>query len=237
MYSLVLPCFNEIETLPWLLTSLEKELKGNTNTEIIFVDNGSRDGTGSFINDELKKPSLGFGRLVKVFPNRGYGNGIRSGLAVSQGKFVGWTHADSQYNPAQVLNAFRCITETPVPTRSFVKGKRRGRNLLDISFTMGMSVVASMALKMSLWDVNAQPKIFPREFLQLLNQAPDDFSLDLFALVKARQNGYSLIEMPIDFQPRLHGVAKGGGALSLKWKLTKRTFQYIRQLQSQIREG
>jgi hypothetical protein len=61
-----------------------------------------------------------------------------------------------------------------------VKGERNGRGLFDVFFTASMSVISSFLLGSKLWDVNAQPKMFHRNFMKHLDIAPHDFSLDLF---------------------------------------------------------
>ena len=68
-----------------------------------------------------------------------------------------------------------------------------------------------------------------------MGAAPGDFSLDLYLLWLARRQGYAIVEHPVLFGIRAHGEAKGGGSLRLKWKLTRRTFAFIRTLRQQIR--
>jgi hypothetical protein len=109
--------------------------------------------------------------------------------------------------------------------------------LRDNLFTAGMSVFASCALGMSLSDVNAQPKIFHRDFLALLAGAPHDFSLDLFALYLARKHGYTVLEQPVSFLARQAGEAKGGGSLRGKLRLSRRTVTYILELRRKLRNA
>ena len=77
----------------------------------------------------------------------------------------------------------------------FVKGKRKNRRLLEAFFTFGMQIVTWLVLKKYLSDINAQPKLFSREFYQkfLSKDYPSDFSLDLFALYRAKTNGFKLL--------------------------------------------
>jgi hypothetical protein len=76
-----------------------------------------------------------------------------------------------------------------------------------------------VVLRERLQDVNAQPKLFSRDLLPLLSGAPDDFSLDLFVLWRARREGWSIITYDVDFAARRFGEAKGGGGPSLRGKL------------------
>jgi hypothetical protein len=44
----------------------------------------------------------------------------------------------------------------------------------------------------------------------------------------------AIVDLPVYFGPRLHGEAKGGGSLRLKWKLTRRTWAFILQLRRDL---
>ena len=108
-----------------------------------------------------------------------------------------------------------------------LKGKRLNRNIIDIFFTNGMSILVGLLFRCKLTDINAQPKIFHRNFLKLLNDPPIDFSLDLYLLLTAKINNYKILENPLVVHKRIAGEAKGGGSLIAKIKLTLRTFDYI----------
>ena len=112
-----------------------------------------------------------------------------------------------------------------------VKGKRRGRPLLDGMFTFGMQLVSFFYLKQYLDDINAQPKVFHRSFFETFRKsAPHDFSLDLHLLYLAKVSGLDIQSIDVTFEDRVHGEAKGGGSFKTKWKLIKRTLSYISEL-------
>lgn len=236
-FSIVLPCYNEAGTLPSLFARFGAVISSRTDLEVIFVNNGSKDESTAVFAHELAQPDRNWARLTNVPINLGYGYGILAGLRETQGEYIGWTHADSQYDPAIVLAGFQQLSSAPEPERSFLQGRRQSRNWFDSFFTAGMSVIASAALSTQVRDINAQPKLFPRAFLSLMRQPPSDFSLDLYALFLARRHKYQILELPVFFGPRVHGEAKGGGSLKLKWKLTKRTWAFIRQLRLDVRAG
>ena len=84
-------------------------------------------------------------------------------------------------------------------------------------------------LGVKLDEINAQPKVFRRNFYHnlLKKNAPDDFSLDLYLLLVAKKRGYKIQNIPVSFHKRLFGIAKGGGSLKGKFPLIKRTISYI----------
>ncbi|GGE24489.1 glycosyl transferase [Aureimonas endophytica] len=231
--SLVIPCYNEQDNIPLIVARLREILNGRDDVEVLLVDNGSRDATGERIARETANdPAL---RLVSVPVNKGYGHGIKAGLAQAAGDILAWTHADMQTDPKDVLVAFDTFRAQP-DERTVVKGRRQNRRALETAFTFGMQLVASAALRARLEDVNAQPKLFSRTFYRrhLAVGAPDDFSLDLYLLYWARAEGYRILDVPVVFANRLHGEAKGGGSWRTRIKLIRRTYAYIFELRRSL---
>jgi glycosyltransferase involved in cell wall biosynthesis len=236
-FSIVLPCYNEAATLPLLFARFAEILGDRADLEVIFVNNGSQDNSAAVFDQEMAKSGRQFANVVSVPVNQGYGYGILAGLQATRGEFIGWTHADSQYDPKIVIDGFARLATSAEPHRTLLQGRRVSRPAIDGFFTAGMSVVSSLMLGIRVNDINAQPKLFPRGLLELLHQAPTDFSLDLYALVVALRSGYQIIRLPVDFRRRTHGDAKGGGSLRLKWKLTKRTWSFLGELRCRLRDG
>ena len=96
-----------------------------------------------------------------------------------------------------------------------------------------MSAICKFYLNIKLLDINGQPKMFHRDFLKELKNAPSDFSLDLFLLYKANKLDYTILEYPVRFKKRLYGESKGGGTIKGKI-MTKRTLSYIIQIKKKI---
>ncbi|MGD9722740.1 MAG: glycosyltransferase family 2 protein [Pirellulales bacterium] len=233
--SIVVPCYNEARNLPALLARFREVLTDRHDTELVLVNNGSRDHSALVLACELDKPENRFAWVVNVPVNQGYGFGILSGLREAAGEYFAWTHADLQTDPADVLLGFARLLAEPKPATCLVRGRRVGRPLVDRAFTVGMGWVASAALATPLVDINAQPKIFHRGLLEKMGDAPWDFSLDLYLLYLAERQGLKVIEQPVQFGLRKHGEAKGGGSLRGKARLTRRTLQYIFRLRRQLR--
>ena len=230
MLSVIVPCFNESDNLGLLINKLF-EIENNFY-EIILVNNGSTDDTKPIAEKLISKKSKF--RLINLKKNIGYGHGIMSGVKKSSGDIIAWTHADLQTDPIDVIDAFNRYIKFPNYKNSIIKGKRVGRNFFDFFFTLSMGMISSFMLKVKVSDVNAQPKIFHNNFLKLIKDYPEDFSLDLFILYIAKVNGYEIYEHPVDFKNRLYGEAKGGGTLIGKIKLIKRTLSYIINLKSKL---
>lgn len=221
IYSLIIPCYNEAKNLPALIERC-KNLSQNPSTEVIFVDNGSTDETPLILNELLSgNPQFS---SIRVEVNQGYGFGILSGLKAARGDILGWTHADLQTDPQDILKAIELFQQYGHDI--FVKGQRHGRPIADVIFTIGMSFFESILLKKSFWDINAQPNLFPRTFYESWVNPPHDFSLDLFVYYQARQMNLSIYRFPVYFGERLHGVSHWNVNWKAKFKFIKRTIDF-----------
>lgn len=233
--SVVLPCYNEKDNLKALFERLDMLVQAKPDIEIVLVNNGSTDGSDGVFENELSKRDRNVFKVYKVEKNIGYGYGILSGLRAASGDVLSVTHADRQTDPMDVLKAFD-IYKQHLDEKLLVKGYRKNRRPAEALFSYGMGVLASLVLGTRLSEINAQPKLFSRSFfLKYHEQAPNDFSLDLYFLYRAKKNG-RIIDFPVFFAKRVAGEAKGGSGSSFKtkWKLIKRSFNYIFELKKHI---
>ena len=226
-YSLVIPCYNEEKNIPLLLEKCSQLVKGNdviknNEIEVILVDNGSTDNSSEVLNNLL--PNYPGCRSVRVEINKGYGYGILSGLYSAKGDVLGWSHADLQTDPLDALIGFEIFNKSK--KICFVKGKRYGRPMSDVFFTVGMSIFELILLKEKLWDINAQPTIFSRAFFETWDSAPHDFSLDLYAYFKAKKSDLQIKRFPVNFGERAHGSSHWNINWKSKFKFIKRTIDF-----------
>ena len=232
--SIVIPCFNEADNLNTIYRKLDSLHNLKPDVEIVLVDNGSEDDTPVLMEDHLVMRKQ-FIKLLRIKKNVGYGHGIMEGVRFSSGDVIAWTHADLQTDPADVLKAYQTFVTHPEYPNCILKGRRVGRNPIDALFTVGMSLISSILLSVRLSDVNAQPKMFHRRFLEKLPEPPLDFSLDLYLLYQAKIHNLKILEYPVRFGKRLYGEAKGGGGtLRGKWKLICRTWNYMLKLKQNL---
>ena len=229
--SIVIPCYNEEQNIPILFEKISKSYQ--KNSEIILVNNGSTDKTKEVLSNELKNYKNPFFKLVNIEKNIGYGHGIMSGVKEAKGKFISWTHADLQTDINDIYFGYEKHARHQDDNFFFLKGKRNKRPFLDSLLTWGMGKICSRILGYRFKDINAQPKMFHKTFLNYIDKEPDDFSLDLYFYFIALKNNFKIIEIPVYFNKRLHGEAKGGGGSSLwtRVKIIRRTLNYIYNLE------
>jgi glycosyltransferase involved in cell wall biosynthesis len=229
--SLIIPCYNEAKSLPFLISRL-KESFTREDVEVILVDNGSKDETPRILAEQSADSSRI--RSLRVEVNQGYGFGILQGLQSAQGTFIGWTHADLQTDPKDALRALEIIENHESPSMLFLKGRRYGRPIFDRLFSAGMGVFESLYLKARLWEINAQPTIFPNKFFESWSDPPHDFSLDLFAFYEARIQGLQVVRFPVFFGKREFGTSHWNVDWRSKVKFIRRTVDFSVKLKKRL---
>ena len=228
-YSLVIPCFNEEKNLPLLIDRCIKILDRN-DIQLILVDNGSTDNPKKILLEyEFQHKNL---NVVYIKKNQGYGFGILSGLNEAEGDIIGWTHADLQTDPNDFIKGVGFFKE--FGNNIFVKGKRYGRPFSDTIFTIGMSIFESILLRKKLWDINAQPTIFSKNFFHSLKNPPSDFSLDLYFYYKAIQSNLKIYRFPVIFGERMYGISSWNVDFRSKVKFIRRTINYSFKLKKYV---
>ena len=228
--SIVIPCFNEAKSLPKLVKDFSKKLK-RKDVELILVNNGSNDSSETILLN-LKK-NYNFLKTIRLKKNNGYGNGILQGLKKAKGRYMSWTHADLQTDPYDAITGFEKFKKELSP-KIFIKGSRLGRPLKDVVFTVGMSMFETILLKKIFWDVNAQPNIFHKNFFNMLEKIPLDFSFDLFFYFNAKKKKLKILRFPVKYPRRKFGVSHWNTDFKNKMKFIKRTIKYSFQLKKEL---
>ena len=219
--SVVIPCFNEEKNISELVKEIQKIIS-KKDIEIILVNNGSSDMTKDIL--EKYTQTFSFIKVVNLEKNMGYGGGILEGLKNASGEILGWTHADLQTHPSDILKGLEFFEGKD--KNLYVKGRRYGRKTLDRFFTIMMSIFEIFLLKKILIDINAQPTLFHKDFLTDWEDPPSDFSLDLYSYYLAKKKGYKIRRFPVYFGPRLHGHSTWNRGFKDRIKFIKRTFSY-----------
>ena len=209
-----------------------KRLVARPDIEVILVDNGSSDDSSRVLKELL--PAYPGCRSIRVEVNQGYGFGILAGLRAAEGEILGWTHADLQTDPMDVLRGL-ALFEHYGPD-IFVKGRRYGRPIADTVFTISMSVFETLLLGKKMWDINAQPTLFSKVFFQRWHGAPLDFSLDLYAYYQAHIHNLKVHRFAVRFGERAHGVSHWNVNWAAKRKFIRRTIDFSLQLKKSLRK-
>jgi glycosyltransferase involved in cell wall biosynthesis len=232
-YSIVLPCYNEAESIPLILKRFGQVLQ-DEQVKLVLVDNGSTDNTPEVLVAALT--NCNFAESIRVPVNIGYGYGIVQGLKHCNSPFIGWTHADMQTDPYDIFRAIKMLEAHSCSEQVYVKGQRRGRPLSDSFFTGGMGLIESLYMGTKLWDINAQPNLFHRSFFESWTNVPQDFALDLYAYFMARQKHLQIVRLDVQFPKRIHGQSKWNTGFKAKYKFILRTLEFSIKLKKSLKQ-
>tara|TARA_B100001250_G_scaffold328507_1_gene292996 strand:- start:798 stop:1499 length:702 start_codon:yes stop_codon:yes gene_type:complete len=227
--SVIIPCFNEEKNLETLFSSWMKAIEGK-EIEVIFVNNGSSDNS-KIVLDELKniyKLKSNHFKILDLENNKGYGGGIQEGLNIANGNILCWCHADNQISVEDVVNIIQYYSDNK-NSDILLKGRRKNRPTFDKFFTYFMSILVKITTGIKLTDINAQPKVFYKDFYSKDREYSKDFLFDLDFLLSVKKNNKNIIEKDVNNLNREFGEAKGGGSLKGKIYLSLRTISYLLQ--------
>ncbi len=125
--SIVIPFLNEEQVLPLLRERLEKIQDRLVVWELLFVSDGSADGSINFIEQWARiDPSV---KLIILTRNFGHQSAISAGLSFASGKCVGIMDADLQDQPELLLEMYRVLLAEKVDVVYAVRTSRRETGL------------------------------------------------------------------------------------------------------------
>lgn len=222
--SLVIPCYNEEElvadTVMQLVTAFER---AGHRLELIAVDNGSHDRTGEILQELAARHPVVV--TTRVEQNQGYGLGVLSGLALCTLPWVGLTCADGQVEAAEVVRLYELAARSKSPR--LVKVRRRFR--LD-GFRRKITSIAYNGSTALLFgglgsiDVNGNPKVLPREYVERMNLESKDWFLDAEIMIKAKRLGLEVLELNVMALMRAGG--KSNVRLGTCWEFVRNLLRY-----------
>jgi len=124
----VIPAFNERENIDNLVNSLEK-LAASFNEvrlKVVFVDDGSVDGTGEYFLERIKKSNVPF-KVIFLSRNFGKDSAVRTGLGEEEGDYYVIVDADGQTPLSYIPLMYKKLKETGVEVCSACKRKEAYR--------------------------------------------------------------------------------------------------------------
>jgi len=201
--SVVIPAYNEAESLPILLAELRHVLAATGRTwEIVLVDDGSTDGTAERIRAEAAaEPRI---RPVLLAANAGQSAALAAGFVRMRGRVVVTLDADLQNDPADLPRLLAALEDADV-----VSGIRTDRQ--DSALRLVSSRIANgfrrRVLGDRVTDIGCSFKAYRREALEGL---PMFVGVHRFLPALCVFRGARLAEVEISHRPRRHGVSKYG---------------------------
>ena len=205
--SVIIPLFNEAESLPELTAWIQRVMRENSYTyEVIFVNDGSTDNSWDVIEELCKNDNNLHG--IKFRRNYGKSPALFCGFERTKGDVVITMDADLQDSPDEIPALYRMITEEGYDLVSGYKKKRYD----PLSKTIPTKLFNATARKVSgiknLHDFNCGLKAYRNEVVKSIEVYGD---MHRYIPYLAKNAGYTKIgEHVVQHQARKYGKSKFG---------------------------
>lgn len=202
--SVIVPVYNEKESISRLGEELTQTLSHlNLAYEVIFVDDGSRDGSNGVIKELAEKDS--HFRSITLRKNFGKARALASGFKEAHGEIISTIDADLQFDPKELpkfldklkegydlVNGYSIKGHNPFPKRLSSK---------IVNWTL------AFLSRIKLHDLNCGFKVFRREVLEDISLSP---GMHRYIPLFVHAAGYKVTEVKVGLRPRRFGSSKYG---------------------------
>ncbi len=219
--SVVVPLLNEQDNIGPLYEQITQTLKDKYNYEIIFVDDGSSDGSFDILADLQKEDNRM--RVISFRKNFGQTAALSAGFAHAKGKIIIAIDADLQNDPADMPDMIDKLNEG----FDVVSGWRKKRHDNAITRLLPSKIanwVISRITGVKLHDYGCTLKVYRREVLEETKLYGE---MHRFIPALASWSGARIAEMTVNHRPRTAGKTKYGIGRTLKVILDLITVKFL----------
>ena len=206
-YSIIIPAYNEKDSILILLEKIKSIFLNNTNLEnfeIIFIDDGSTDNTYLIAKEWFIKEELNYS-LINFRVNRGKSYALDAGFKESSGDIVLTIDADLQDEPDELFNLINKLKNN----YDLVSGWKRNRKdplnktLPSLFFNKFTSFISGVKIH----DFNCGLKAYRKDVVKDINLYGE---LHRYIPLLAAWRGFRIAEVPVKHHRRKYGYSKYG---------------------------
>ncbi len=205
MISIVIPLFNEQESILDLYSEICNAISSYNDWEIIFIDDGSSDGSAEKIIDIASKDSKV--KLISFYRNFGKSAALSEGFKNANGDIIITMDADLQDDPAEIPNFVNKISEGS----DLVSGWKKVRHdpWAKTFPSKIFNFVTRLLTGVKIHDFNCGLKAYRSSVIK---------SIEIFGgrhryiPALAGQKNFSISEIIVNHRPRKYGTTKYGGS-------------------------
>lgn len=220
--SIVVPIYNEVENVPLLYDQLLAVLPElNRSWEIVFVDDGSRDGTAAKLDELAAKDERV--KVIRFRRNFGQTAAMHAGLQYASGEVIVTLDGDLQNEPADIPMMVRKLDEG----FDLVHGWRKQRQDAFLNRKLPSKIanwLISRVTRFPIHDLGCTLKAIRRDIARELELYGE---MHRFIPILAHQRGARCVEVETRHHPRRFGQTKYGISRTLRVVLDLMTVKYM----------
>ena len=226
--SVIMPVYNEEGAIVAAVDDVTQHVLALIpESELVVVDDGSRDATGSL----LEKAATSDARIKVIHqPNGGHGAALMTGLKASRGEYIFLIDSDRQI----LLDNFNTAWKEVLAGRDAVFGVRRRRYdpVLRLYLSRLVRHSVNVLFRVQLSDANAPYKLFRRGIWNEARECVPDGTLapSMFLAIVAKSRGFNILEIDVTHKER-----DTGEVTLRKFKLLKFCARGLGQMLTLIR--
>lgn len=221
--SIIIPCYNEVDAVPKLRDEffpIVQELEKTYTVEVVFVDDGSSDGTLEVLQEAFGRSSSPTRIVFVKHPvNRGLGAAIRTGFQASHGDIVVTTDSDATYRFEEIIPLLGCLVpDVDLVTASPYHPKGGVENVPEYRLVLskGSSFLYRCLLNWNIHTYTALFRAYRRGIIERVPFHSDGFLAGTEILVNSLLMGYHAAEYPTVLHARTAGTSKAKIARTIR---------------------
>ncbi len=207
--SVFLPCYNEAANLPKTAKNVLANLKRVAEKyELIIVNDGSKDNTEA-VAKELASKNQNI-KLVNHPVNRGYGAAFKSGLYAAKYSWISFIDADGQFDFGEIDEFIKAQERTGADLVIGYYRKRQVPFFRKLN-TFAWQVVVFLLFRLGVRDIDCGFKLISKKVVDKIEKLESERGAFISSefLIKAKKNGFKIVEIPVHHYPRLKGEGTG----------------------------
>ncbi len=216
--SIVMPCYNEVETLE----SIVKAVKNcpYQNKEIILVDDCSTDGTREKLRDNIENL---VDKVLYHDRNQGKGAALRTGIKAATGEVLIVQDTDLEYDPNEIPKVIQPILDGKADviygSRFVGAGAHRVIYYWHMVGNKFLTTLSNMFTNINLTDMETCYKAFRREIIQSVEIEEDRFGFEAEVTAKVAKMKCRIYEVGISYSGRTYAEGKKIGWKDGLWAI------------------
>ncbi len=205
--SIIIPCFNEINTIEKIIDKIiQQNLEDH---EIIIIDDYSTDGTRKILEDKIQEKVT---KIIYNEKNFGKGFSIKTGINIASGDIILIQDADLEYDPSdykKLLKPFKeGFADVVYGSRFIGSDEKRVMYFWHMVGNKILTLLSNMFTNLNLTDMEVCYKVFKADVIKKINLEENRFGFEPEITAKISKKKLRIYEIGVKYFGRTYSEGK-----------------------------